>query len=92
VHCDAEVLFTRQKLEKCFRQLRISEEDVIAVLREPEDLAYDTLTDRYIALNYAKKLAVVYEKENDRIIVVTAIYSSRLRELVERRKVSDRWI
>jgi len=43
-------------------------------------------------LNYAKKLAVVYEREGDKIIVVTAIYSSRLRELVERRRVSGRWI
>jgi len=65
---DAEILFTRQKLEKYLRQLGISEEDVITALREPEDLAYGTLTDRYIALNYAKKLAVVYEKENDETI------------------------
>jgi len=90
-----EILFTRhvvEKLEKYLRQLGVSEEDVVTTLRELEDLAYDTLTDRYIALNYAKKLAVVYEKEDDKIIVVTAIYSSRLRELVERRRVSGRWI
>jgi len=43
-------------------------------------------------LNYAKKLAVVYEKGGDKIIVVTAIYSTRLCELVERRRVSGRWI
>ncbi len=33
----------------------------------------------------------MYEK-NDKIIVVTAIYSSRLRDLVERRRRSGRWI
>jgi len=72
-----KILFTRhvvEKLEKYLRELGISEKDVIATLREPEDLAYNTLTNRYITLNYAKKLAVVYEKENDKIIVVTAIY------------------
>jgi len=90
-----EILFTRhvvEKLEKYLRQLGVSEEDVVTTLREPDDLAYDTLTNRYIALSYAKKLAVVYEREDDKIIVVTAIYSSRLRELVERRRVSGRWI
>jgi len=56
LQCDAEILFTRQKLEKYFRQLGISEEDVVAALREPEDLAYGTLTDRCIVLNCAEKL------------------------------------
>jgi len=42
VRHDVKILFTRrvvEKLEKYLRQLGISEEDVIAVLREPEDLA-----------------------------------------------------
>jgi len=58
VQHDVETLFTGhvvEKLGKYLRQLGISEEDV-AVLREPEDLVYDTLTDRCIALNYAEKL------------------------------------
>jgi len=47
--CEDPIRHVVEKLGKYLRQLGISEEDVIAVLREPEDLVYDTLTDRYIA-------------------------------------------
>jgi len=90
-----EVHFTEhvlEKLEKHLRLLGISEEDIVATIKKPDDLVYDTFMDRYVALNYSRNLAVVYEKEDDKIIVVTAIYSSRLRSLVERRRMRGRWI
>jgi len=89
-----EISFTRHVLEKLERYLRhqgISEDDIIDTIRKPDIIVYDTLENRYVALNYDKNLAVVYEK-NDKIIVVTAIYSSKLRDLVERRRRSGRWI
>ncbi len=64
----------------------------MATISKPDELVYDTLMDRYVALNYSKNLAVVYEREDDKIIVVTAIYSSRLLGLVERRRMRGRWI
>jgi len=90
-----EVHFTEHvlgKLEKHLRLLGISEGDIVATIKKPDDLVYDTFMDRYVALNYSRNLAVVYEKEDDKIIVVTAIYSSRLRSLVERRRMRGRWI
>ena len=68
-----------EEVEKHLRLLGISEEDIVATIRKPDDLVYDTLMDRYVALNYSRNLAIVYEKEDDKIIVVTAIRSSRLR-------------
>ncbi len=81
-----------EKLEKHLRSLGISEEDITNTISKPDELVYDTLTDRYVALNYSKNLAVVYEKKGDEMVIVTAIYSSKLRSLVERRRMKGRWI
>jgi len=36
--------------------------------------------------------AVIYEKTDDDLLVVTVIYSSQLRDLVNRRRRAGRWI
>ncbi len=40
---------------------------------KPDEPVYDALTDRYVAVNYARNPAIVFEKEGDRITVVTVI-------------------
>lgn len=53
---------------------------------------YDIQRNRLVAIRYERGLAVPFEQEGDVITVVTVVYSSRLRKLVERRKRSGRWI
>lgn len=54
-----------EKLKNHLVFLGISKEDVMVTIEKPDEIVYDILTDRYVALSYAKNLAVVYEKENE---------------------------
>jgi hypothetical protein len=47
---------------------------------------------RYVALGMERNLAVVYERSDGDIFIITAIYSSKLEDVVQRRKRSGRWI
>ena len=81
----------RRKLE-LLRSLGVTEDAVLRVLMEPDELLYDTQRGRLIAVRYDQGLAVPFDREGDVITVVTVLYSSGLRRLVERRKRSGRWI
>ena len=62
------------------------------ILRNPDELLYDALTDRFVAVSWSHNTAVIYEKTNDDLIVVTVIYSSELKDVVDRRRKIGRWI
>lgn len=62
------------------------------ILRNPDELLYDALTDRFVAVSWSHNTAVIYEKTNDDLIVVTVIYSSELKDVVDRRRRIGRWI
>jgi len=64
---------------------------VIETIRNPDETLYDTKTGRYIAINYSRRIAVIYER-NLEILIITVIYCSIIDRLVSRRKRSGRWI
>ncbi|MBC7113659.1 MAG: hypothetical protein H5T34_06595, partial [Candidatus Methanomethyliales bacterium] len=70
----------------------ISEELLKDIIRNPDEVLYDSATGRWIALKMERKLAVVYERSGGEIFIITAIYSSALEEMVRRRKGSGRWV
>jgi len=76
----------RDKLEKELSKLGVSEEQVREAVSKPDELLYDTATGRYVALKWKEKLAVIYERRGSDIFIVTAIYSSKLENVVQRRR------
>jgi len=70
----------------------VAEELVKDAVRSPDEILYGSSTGRWIALKMERKLAIIYEKSGEEIFIITAIYSSKLDELVNRRKRSGRWI
>jgi len=75
VNANARISFSRhvlEKLEKYLSSLGVSKNDVVDAVRKPDDVVYDVLENRYVALSYKKNLAVVYER-NEEVIIVTAI-------------------
>jgi len=45
-----------------------------------------------VAVSWSHNTAIIYEKTNDDLIVVTVIYTSELKDVVNRRKRAGRWI
>jgi len=89
------ISFTDHAKDKLLRELQrlgVTEETVTETIKSPDDLPYDSQTDRYIAVSWSHKIAVVYEKRDSDIPEITVIYSSILENMVERRRRSGRWI
>lgn len=89
------IIFTnhaKSKLLEEFKKLGITERTVIQIVKKPDALLYDSLTNRFVAVNWSRNTAVIYEKNNDDLIIITVIYSSELRSIVNKRRTSGRWI
>ena len=82
----------KDKLLRELSRLGVTEETVTETIKNPDDLLYDSQTDRYIAVSWSHKVAVVYEKRDSEFLVITVIYSSTVRSIVDRRRRSGRWI
>ncbi len=80
------------KLLKELNKLGVTKQTVTGIIRKPDALLYDSLTNRFVAIGWRHNTAVIYEKTDGAIIVVTVIYSSELKEMVNRRRWGGRWI
>ena len=89
------IIFTvhaKDKISEELEKLGVTKRVVIEILRKPDELLYDTSADRFIALNWNYDVAVVYEKTDNNLVVITVIYSSELKHVVDKRKRIGRWI
>ena len=89
------IIFTthaKDKISEELQKLGITKRVVIEILRKPDEMLYDSSADRFIALSWNHNVAVVYEKTDNNLIVVTVIYSSELKHVVDKRKRIGRWI
>lgn len=89
------IVFTdhaKDKLQKEFKKLGITEQLIAKILENPDELLYDALRERYVAISWSHNAAVIFEKTDDNLVVVTIIYSGQLRHIVNRRKRIGRWI
>ncbi len=82
----------RDKIRTELERLGITERVVEEILENPDDLLYDTLTARFVAISWGRNVAVTYERSGREETVITVIYSSRLRDVVRRRRRAGRWI
>jgi hypothetical protein len=81
-----------EKLVKELSRIGVTEEMLREAVSRPDEILYDLATGRYVALKMERKLAVVYEWRGDDIFIITAIYSSKLEDIVQRRRRIGRWI
>jgi hypothetical protein len=58
----------------------------------PRRLLCDSLRERYVAINWNHNTAIIYGKTDNTTTVVTIIYSSELRNMMNKRKRAGRWI
>ena len=82
----------KDKLLRELSRLGVTEETVTETIKNPDDLLYDSRTDGFIAVSWSYKVAVVYKKRDSEFLVITVIYSSTVRSIVDRRRRSGRWI
>jgi len=82
----------RDKLQKEMKKLGITEKTVKQVVSKPEEMLYDALTGRFVAVGLNHRLAVVHEVVNHDFFVVTVIYSTQLKDVVKNRRRAGRWI
>jgi hypothetical protein len=81
-----------EKLAKELLRVGVTEEMLREAVGRPDEILYDLATGRYVALKMERKLAVVYERRGDDIFIITTIYSSKLEDIVQRRRRIGRWI
>jgi len=82
----------KTKLLKELKKLGITKQLTTKTLKSPDELLYDALRERYVAINWNHNIAILYEKIDNNITVVTIIYSTELKDTVNRRKRTGRWI
>ena len=89
------IVFTdhaKDKLLKELGKLGVTEETVMEILRNPDEMLYDALRAKFVVVSWSRNVAVIYEKAGDDFVVVTVIYSSVLKGIVNRRRKTGRWI
>lgn len=89
------VVFTDHVKDKLLREigkLGITEHVITEILRTPDELLYDASRNRFVAVDWTRNVAVIYEKTDDDLLVITVIYSSELKDVVNRRRRTGTWI
>lgn len=89
------ILFTehaRDKLQKEMKKFGITLKIVKEILNKPDAVFFDAWVNRFVAVRWSLRLAVVYERMNHDVVVVTVIYSTRLKDIVHSRRRAGRWM
>jgi len=89
------IVFTdhaRDKLQKEMKKLGITEKTIKQIVNKPDEMLYDALRNRFVAINWSHNLAVIHEKTNHNLVVITVIYSTQLKDTVNKRRRTGRWI
>ena len=89
------IFFTDHASEKISKELskfNITKNSIINIIKQPDQTLYDTQTERYVAIHHKTKTAIIYEKTEEDILIITVIYSSTLKKIVENRRQNGRWI
>jgi len=82
----------KDKLRKEMRKFGITLKKVKEIVNKPDEVLFDAWMNRFVAVRWSKRLAVVYERANHDFVVVTVIYSTRLKDIVDGRRRAGRWI
>jgi len=52
----------QEKLDIELEKFNITRESVTKTINQPDQILYDTQTNRYVAINHEEKTATIYEK------------------------------
>jgi len=89
------IVFTdhaRDKLAKEMKKFGLTAKIVKQIVSKPDALFFDVLMDRFVAVNWRHGFAVIYERADGDLVVITVIYSTQLKDMVDRRKRTGRWM
>lgn len=89
------IVFTehaRDKLEKEMKKFGVTEKTAKQIVNKPDEMLFDALMNRFVAISWSRNLAVIYEKTDHDLVVVTVIYSTQLKDIVDRRRRTGRWM
>lgn len=79
-----------EKIDKELGKFNITKESITQTINNPDQILYVTQTERYVAVNYKIKTAIIYEKTGKDQLIITVIYSSTLKTIVENRRRNGR--
>ena len=74
------------------KKFGVTVKTVKRIVNKPDALFFDALMSRFVAVSWRLGLGVIYEKADGDLVVVTVIYSSGLKHVVDGRKRLGRWI
>ena len=72
-----------EKTEKELAKFNITKETILQTINKPDQILYDTQTERYIALNINKKIAIVYEKTREDQLIITNLGNTKYTKIIE---------
>jgi hypothetical protein len=62
------------------------------IVLKPDELLFDSESNRNVAVRLSCNVAVIFERGVQDMFIITAIYSSNLERVVQKRKRSGRWL
>ncbi|MGD0995688.1 MAG: hypothetical protein ABR909_09230 [Candidatus Bathyarchaeia archaeon] len=80
------------KIAKELSKLGVTKDLLEEIVKVPDEVLYDSVSGRYVASKLKCNVAVIYERDVEDMFIITAIYSSKLDDVILRRKRSGRWI
>ncbi len=80
------------KLDKELSRLGITKKVLENTIAKPDEVLFDTESTRSVAVGRKHNLFVIYERRGEDMLIITAIYSSNLERVIQRRKRSGRWL
>lgn len=80
------------KMEKELCRLDITKELLEDIVSKPDEVLFDSESGRRVAVRLERNVAVMYEPKVEDTFIITAIYSSNLERIIQRRKRSGRWL
>lgn len=60
----------KKKITSELEKFNIKRESAIKTIKQPDQILYDTQTNRYVAINHKEKTAIIYEKEEKHTLTI----------------------
>jgi hypothetical protein len=81
-----------EKIEKELSKLGVTKHLLENVVSKPDEVLFDSENGRNVAVKLKRNLVVIYEQRVEDTFIITAIYSSNIAQVIQRRKRSGRWL
>ena len=58
----------REKIRKEMKKFGVTEKTIKQIVKKPDELLYDALRNRFVAVSWSHNLAVIHEKTNHNLL------------------------